>query len=130
VRDAALAILCRRQPWHALCCVDWLEPRHTTSEERMPREQIDLHCRITHMSVVDEDGNFDEAPPPEASDALLLHMRRAMLLARRCGLSTLVSCRSRLRRLPIPARPDHCRNATRLPATGYIAPLTAHRTDT
>ncbi len=33
----------------------------------MPREQIDLHCRVTHLSVLDEDGNFDAAPPPAAS---------------------------------------------------------------
>ncbi|WP_295888119.1 pyruvate dehydrogenase (acetyl-transferring) E1 component subunit alpha [uncultured Thiohalocapsa sp.] len=49
----------------------------------MPREQIDLRCQVTHLSVLDEDGSFDEALAPEVSDDLLLHMHRSMLLARR-----------------------------------------------
>lgn len=49
----------------------------------MPREQIDLRCRIEHLSILDEDGELDSELLPEAGDDLLLAMHRAMLLARR-----------------------------------------------
>ena len=49
----------------------------------MPREQIDLRYQVPRLSVLDEDGGFDEDVAPEVSDELLTHMHRAMLLARR-----------------------------------------------
>ncbi len=49
----------------------------------MPREQIDLNYQLPRLSVLDEDGGFDEALAPDVPDELLLRMHRIMLLARR-----------------------------------------------
>jgi pyruvate dehydrogenase E1 component alpha subunit len=49
----------------------------------MPREPIDLRYQVPCLSILDEDGGFDEALAPEVSDDLLHRMHRAMLLARR-----------------------------------------------
>ncbi|WP_462329993.1 pyruvate dehydrogenase (acetyl-transferring) E1 component subunit alpha [Thiohalocapsa halophila] len=49
----------------------------------MPREQIDLRYQVPRLSVLDEDGGFDEDVAPEVADDLLTRMHRAMLLARR-----------------------------------------------
>jgi len=49
----------------------------------MPREEIDLRYQVPCLSILDEDGGFDDALAPEASDGLLRAMHRAMLLARR-----------------------------------------------
>lgn len=49
----------------------------------MPREQIDLNCKVEYLSVLDEDGNLEEALAPEVSDEQLEQMHRVMLLARR-----------------------------------------------
>ncbi|MCF7982920.1 MAG: pyruvate dehydrogenase (acetyl-transferring) E1 component subunit alpha [Thiohalocapsa sp.] len=49
----------------------------------MPRDEIDLRYTVERLSILDEDGNLDEALAPEASDDLLLSMHRTMLLARR-----------------------------------------------
>jgi pyruvate dehydrogenase E1 component alpha subunit len=49
----------------------------------MPREHIDLRYQVPRLSVLDEDGGFDEALAPEVSDDLLHRMHRVMLLARR-----------------------------------------------
>jgi pyruvate dehydrogenase E1 component alpha subunit len=49
----------------------------------MPREQIDLRCQVPRLSILDEDGGFDDDLAPEASDDLLQRLHRTMLLARR-----------------------------------------------
>jgi pyruvate dehydrogenase E1 component alpha subunit len=49
----------------------------------MPREEIDLHDQVSRLSILDEDGGFDEGLAPEVSDDLLRAMHRAMVLARR-----------------------------------------------
>jgi pyruvate dehydrogenase E1 component alpha subunit len=49
----------------------------------MPREEIDLQVQVPHLSILDEDGGFDEGLAPEVSDDLLRAMHRAMVLARR-----------------------------------------------
>ncbi|MEA3640570.1 MAG: pyruvate dehydrogenase (acetyl-transferring) E1 component subunit alpha [Lamprobacter sp.] len=49
----------------------------------MPRTAIDLDCKVEYLSVLDEDGNLDEALAPEVSDEQLARMHRVMLLARR-----------------------------------------------
>jgi pyruvate dehydrogenase E1 component alpha subunit len=49
----------------------------------MPREEIDLRYQVSCLSILDEDGGFDQALAPEVSDDLLLRIHRTMLLARR-----------------------------------------------
>jgi len=50
----------------------------------MPREDVELrYQRVSCLSIRDEDGGFDEALAPEASDDLLLRIHRTMRLARR-----------------------------------------------
>ncbi|MEA1052195.1 pyruvate dehydrogenase (acetyl-transferring) E1 component subunit alpha [Lamprobacter modestohalophilus] len=49
----------------------------------MPREEIDLSCKVEYLSVLDEDGQLDEALAPDVSDEQLEQMHRVMLLARR-----------------------------------------------
>ncbi|MFO8037381.1 MAG: pyruvate dehydrogenase (acetyl-transferring) E1 component subunit alpha [Anaerolineales bacterium] len=49
----------------------------------MPRKKVNLPDNIEYVSILDEDGNLDEALEPEMSDDLLLNLHRAMLLSRR-----------------------------------------------
>ncbi|MFP4076702.1 MAG: pyruvate dehydrogenase (acetyl-transferring) E1 component subunit alpha, partial [Halochromatium sp.] len=49
----------------------------------MPRTAIELDCKVEYLSVLDEDGNLDQALAPEVSDEQLDQMHRVMLLARR-----------------------------------------------
>lgn len=49
----------------------------------MPRKEIDIDCRIEHLSVLTEEGRPDPDMEPEISDGLLLKLYRAMLLGRR-----------------------------------------------
>jgi pyruvate dehydrogenase E1 component alpha subunit len=49
----------------------------------MPREAIDLPCRVEYLSILDEDANVDAELEPDLPDDLLLRLHRTMLLARR-----------------------------------------------
>lgn len=49
----------------------------------MPRRDIDIDCRVEHLSVLTEEGQLDRDMEPEISDELLLKLYRAMLLGRR-----------------------------------------------
>ncbi len=49
----------------------------------MPRQEIDLPCRVDYLSILDEDGNPDKSLEPDIPDELLLKMFRTMLLSRR-----------------------------------------------
>jgi len=49
----------------------------------MPRKEIDLDCRIEHLSILSEDGKVDEELEPDISEELLLKIHRTMLLCRR-----------------------------------------------
>lgn len=49
----------------------------------MARDVIDLPYEVEHLSILDKDGNVDEALEPDLSDDLLLNLHRWMLLGRR-----------------------------------------------
>lgn len=49
----------------------------------MPRKPIDLPYRVDYLSVLDKDGNVDQALDPNLPEEKLLGLHRAMLLARR-----------------------------------------------
>ncbi len=49
----------------------------------MPRKEIDLPCRVNHLSILDEFGEVDRELEPAIPDELLLKLYRAMLLGRR-----------------------------------------------
>ncbi|MDA8307607.1 MAG: pyruvate dehydrogenase (acetyl-transferring) E1 component subunit alpha [Deltaproteobacteria bacterium] len=49
----------------------------------MPIQEIDLPHRITYLSILDREGQVDEALDPRLSEELLLKLYRAMVLARR-----------------------------------------------
>jgi pyruvate dehydrogenase E1 component alpha subunit len=49
----------------------------------MPRQTIDLPLEVEHLSILDENGEYDEELEPEISDDELLQMHRTMLLSRR-----------------------------------------------
>jgi pyruvate dehydrogenase E1 component alpha subunit len=49
----------------------------------MPRSKVDLPDRIEYLSVIDAEGNLDEALEPDLSGELLLKMHEFMLLGRR-----------------------------------------------
>jgi len=49
----------------------------------MPRTEIDTGCTLEHLSILDQDGELDEALDPELPEDTLRRMHRAMLLARR-----------------------------------------------
>ncbi len=49
----------------------------------MPREVVELSYKVEHLSILDKDGNLDEALEPELTDEFLLSLHRWMLLGRR-----------------------------------------------
>jgi pyruvate dehydrogenase E1 component alpha subunit len=49
----------------------------------MPRQTVELSHQVEWLSILDEDGNLDEALEPELGDDFLLRLHRAMLLGRR-----------------------------------------------
>ena len=49
----------------------------------MPTREIDLSHRVKYLSILDQEGQVDEALDPGLSDELLLKLYRAMVLARR-----------------------------------------------
>lgn len=49
----------------------------------MPRNEIDLPCRVEHLSILDPEGQVDAALEPALPKELLLKFHRYMLLARR-----------------------------------------------
>jgi pyruvate dehydrogenase E1 component alpha subunit len=49
----------------------------------MPRKEIDFPYRVDYLSILDKDGNVDQALDPGLPEELLLRLHRAMLLARR-----------------------------------------------
>jgi len=49
----------------------------------MPRNEIDLPCRVESLSILDENGELDKELEPDMPDELLLKLHRAMLFARR-----------------------------------------------
>jgi pyruvate dehydrogenase E1 component alpha subunit len=49
----------------------------------MPRETVELSHQVEWLSILDEDGNLDEALEPRLDDDFLLRLHRAMLLGRR-----------------------------------------------
>ena len=49
----------------------------------MPRTTLEPRFQVEYLSILDSDGNLDEALEPELSDADLQRMYRAMLLGRR-----------------------------------------------
>jgi pyruvate dehydrogenase E1 component alpha subunit len=49
----------------------------------MPRETIELPNQLEWLSILDEDGNLDEALEPEMDNDVLLRLHRTMLLGRR-----------------------------------------------
>ncbi len=49
----------------------------------MAREVIDLPQEVEYLSILDQDGNVDEALEPDLDDAFLLSLHRWMLLGRR-----------------------------------------------
>ena len=49
----------------------------------MPREEIDVPCRIEYLSILNEDGEVDKELEPDMPEELLLKLHRTMLLSRR-----------------------------------------------
>lgn len=49
----------------------------------MPTREIDVSHRVTYLSILDQEGQVDEALDPKLSNELLLKLYRAMVLARR-----------------------------------------------
>jgi pyruvate dehydrogenase E1 component alpha subunit len=49
----------------------------------MPRKEIDLPYHVEYLSILDENGNVDEALDPHLPEGLLLKLHRAMVLGRR-----------------------------------------------
>lgn len=49
----------------------------------MPRETVELSHQVEWLSILDEDGNLDEALEPALDDDVLLRLHRTMLLGRR-----------------------------------------------
>ncbi len=49
----------------------------------MPRKEIDLPCRVDHLSILNEFGEVDGELEPDIPDELLLRLYRAMVLGRR-----------------------------------------------
>lgn len=49
----------------------------------MPRTEIDLPCRLEHLSILNEHGEVDRVLEPDLDDVFLLKLYRAMVLARR-----------------------------------------------
>jgi len=49
----------------------------------MPRKEIDIDCRVEHLSVLTEEGRPDRDMEPEIPDGLLLKLYRAIVLGRR-----------------------------------------------
>lgn len=49
----------------------------------MPTREIEIPNRVKYLSILDEEGQVDQALDPGLSDELLLKLHRAMLLARR-----------------------------------------------
>ncbi|MGC9523258.1 MAG: pyruvate dehydrogenase (acetyl-transferring) E1 component subunit alpha [Anaerolineae bacterium] len=49
----------------------------------MPREVMEIPYEIEHLSILDEEGNVDEALEPDLPDDFLLDLHRWMLLGRR-----------------------------------------------
>ena len=49
----------------------------------MPRNEIELPYKIEYLSILDQDGNLDDALEPDIPDGLLLKLFRAMLSGRR-----------------------------------------------
>ena len=48
----------------------------------MPREEIDIPCRIEYLSILSEDGQVDKELEPDMPDELLIKLHRSMLLNR------------------------------------------------
>jgi pyruvate dehydrogenase E1 component alpha subunit len=49
----------------------------------MPKIELDIPCRVDHISILNEFGELDKELEPDLSDELLLKLHRAMLLGRR-----------------------------------------------
>jgi pyruvate dehydrogenase E1 component alpha subunit len=49
----------------------------------MPKKEIEINHRVQHLSILDADGNLDEALEPEIEESLLVKLHRVMLLSRR-----------------------------------------------
>ncbi len=49
----------------------------------MPTREIDLSHRVKYLSILDQEGQVDQALDPRLSDEMLLKLYRAMVLARR-----------------------------------------------
>jgi pyruvate dehydrogenase E1 component alpha subunit len=49
----------------------------------MPKKEIEIKQRLQYLSILDADGNLDEALEPEIEKSLLVKLHRVMLLSRR-----------------------------------------------